>query len=98
MGGLLWYTTNNTLFGFMINDDIKDITDTVNNTTSRVFNSNIITSNLNLDGRVSCPDPIDSVNYTIEMNRLHTSDNEEDIKHYNDCLEQEVREDLKSGI
>lgn len=98
MGGLLWYTTTNTLFGFMLNEETKEIADTISSTTSQVFNSNIITSNLNLENKFNCPDPNDTDNYTLEMNRLHTSESEEDRKHYNDCLEQEVRNDLKAGI
>jgi hypothetical protein len=94
MSGLLWYTTNKSLFGFMLNEETKEITTTVSN----VFSSNIIDSNINLDGQIDCPDPSDSDNYTTEMSRLHNSDDDGDRQKYNDCLEKEIREDLKKGI
>jgi len=97
MGGLLWYTTNNTLFGFMLNEETKEIIDTVN-TGGGVFKSNIISDALNLDGGINCPDPSDTDNYRIEMDRLHNSDDENERQLYNDCLEKEVRDDLSRGI
>lgn len=96
MGGLLWYTTNNTLFGFMLNEETKEIIDTVS--TGGVFKSNIISDGLNLDGGINCPDPSDTDNYRIEMDRLHSSDDENERQLYNDCLEKEVRDDLSRGI
>ena len=96
MGGLLWYTTNNTLFGFMLNEETKEIIDTVS--TGGVFKSNIISDGLNLDGGINCPDPSDTDNYRIEMDRLHNSDDGNERQLYNDCLEKEVRDDLSRGI
>ena len=83
----------------MLNEETKEIIDTVSTaSTGSVFKSNIISNTLNLDGGINCPDPSDTDNYRIEMDRLHNSDDENERQLYNDCLEKEVRDDLSRGI
>ncbi len=91
-GGILWYTTSNTLFGFMVSTEENSVIHTATN----IFTSKLI-NGVNLDGTVSCPDPNDADNYTTEMNNLNTGDESDKLK-YNACLEKEIRADLKKGI
>lgn len=93
MAGIIWYTSNNTLFGFMFSDEQSKV---INKVTS-VFTSKLIESDINFDGQVDCPDPKDEDNYTIEMDRLHNGSDSDKLK-YRACLEQEIRSDLKKGI
>jgi len=93
MAGIIWYTSNNTLFGFMFSDEQSKV---INKVTS-VFTSKLIESDINFDGQVDCPDPKNEDNYTIEMDRLHNGSDSDKLK-YRACLEQEIRSDLKKGI
>ena len=93
IAGIIWYTSNNTLFGFMFSDEQSKV---INKVTS-VFTSKLIESDINFDGQVDCPDPKDEDNYTIEMDRLHNGSDSDKLK-YRACLEQEIRSDLKKGI
>ena len=99
IAGLIWYVShdNNSLFGFMIDDEI---TDKVQQTIGDTFSSDILGEiNLGkLDDKIDCPDPLDEDNYASEMNILNNSDLESDKQKYRDCLEQEVRADLEKGI
>ena len=93
MAGIIWYTSNNTLFGFMFSEEQSKV---INKATS-VFTSKLVNSDINFDGEVDCPDPTDEDNYTIEMDRLHNGSDSDKLK-YRACLEQEIRSDLKKGI
>ena len=93
IAGVIWYTSNNTLFGFMFSDEQSKV---INKVTS-VFTSKLIESDINFDGQVDCPDPKNEDNYTIEMDRLHNGSDSDKLK-YRACLEQEIRSDLKKGI
>lgn len=93
IAGIIWYTSNNTLFGFMFSEEQNEV---IHKATS-VFTSKLIESDINFDGEVDCPDPNDEDNYTIEMNRLNNGSESDKLK-YRACLEQEIRSDLKKGI
>jgi hypothetical protein len=93
IAGIIWYTSNNTLFGFIFSDEQSKV---INKVTS-VFTSKLIESDINFDGQVDCPDPKDEDNYTIEMDRLHNGSDSDKLK-YRACLEQEIRSDLKKGV
>lgn len=93
IAGIIWYTSNNTLFGFMFSEEQTKV---INKVTS-VFTSKLVESDINFDGEVDCPDPKDEDNYTIEMDRLHNGSDSDKLK-YRACLEQEIRSDLKKGI
>jgi len=93
IAGIIWYTSTNTLFGFMFSDEQ---TKTINKATS-VFTSKLIESDVRFDGEVDCPDPADEDNYTIEMDNLNNGSDADKLK-YRACLEQEIRSDLKKGI
>ena len=93
IAGIIWYASNNTLFGFVFSEEQSKI---INKATS-VFTSKLIESDINFDGEVDCPDPTDEDNYTTEMDRLHNGSESDKLK-YRACLEQEIRSDLKKGI
>uniref|UniRef100_A0A6C0CEL7 Uncharacterized protein n=1 Tax=viral metagenome TaxID=1070528 RepID=A0A6C0CEL7_9ZZZZ len=93
IAGIIWYTSNNTLFGFMFSEEQSEV---INKATS-VFTSKLIESDINFDGEVDCPDPKDEDNYTIEMDNLNNGSDADKLK-YRACLEQEIRSDLKKGI
>ena len=93
MAGIIWYTSNNTLFGFVFSEEQSKV---INKATS-VFTSKLIESDINFDGEVDCPDPNDEDNYTIEMDRLHNGSESDKLK-YRACLEKEIRSDLSKGI
>jgi hypothetical protein len=93
IAGVIWYTSNNTLFGFMFSSEENKV---INKATS-VFTSKLIESDINFDGEVDCPNIEDEGNYTTEMNRLNNGSDSDKLK-YRACLEQEIRSDLKKGI
>ena len=93
IAGIIWYTSNNTLFGFMFSEEQTKV---INKATS-VFTSKLVESDINFDGEVDCPDPTDEDNYTTEMDRLHNGSDSDKLK-YRSCLEQEIRSELKKGI
>lgn len=89
VGGLLWYSSFNSLFGFMVDED-EEISDMVGDT----FTSDLVDSVTISESEYSgCPEP-DSDDYDTLMNNLHDSD----MQQYNNCLEREVRLELESGI
>lgn len=92
----LWYTSNNSLFGFMVVN--KEI-DKVKEKTKGLFSSKVL-GEITFNNR-DCPVP-GSADYTSEMNKLHTSKIDADKKKYDDCLRHEVetniRADMKKGI
>ena len=96
IAGAIWYTTNNSLFGFMIvNKEISKVKEEANELFSSKVLGEIKFNNSN------CPVP-GSADYTSEMNKLHTSKIYADKKKYDDCLRHEVetniRADMKKGI
>ena len=95
IAGLLWYTTNNSLFGFMVVDEATKIKQTVGAT----FTSKLLGDIEFGEKKIKCPDPT-KPKYDMEMAKLSDRDNKEyyNLQHYNDCLEQEVRADMKKGI
>ena len=93
MAGIIWYTSNNTLFGFVFSEEQSKV---INKATS-VFTSKLVESDINFDGEVDCPDPNDKDNYTIEMDRLNNGSESDKLK-YRACLEKEIRSDLSKGI
>ena len=93
IAGVIWYTSTNTLFGFMFSDEQN----TVIHKATSVFTSKLIESDITFDGDVDCPDPKDEDNYTIEMDNLNNGSDSDKLK-YRACLEQEIRSDLKKGI
>lgn len=93
IAGVIWYTSNNTLFGFMFSEEQSKV---INKATS-VFTSKLVESDINFDGEVDCPDPEDESNYTIEMDNLNNGSDSDKLK-YRACLEQEIRSDLKKGV
>jgi hypothetical protein len=93
IAGVIWYTSNNTLFGFMFSSEENKV---INKATS-VFTSKLIESDINFDGEVDCPNIEDEGNYTTEMNSLNNGSDSDKLK-YRACLEQEIRSDLKKGI
>ena len=93
IAGIIWYTSNNTLFGFMFSSDQNEA---IHKATS-VFTSKLIESDINFDGEVDCPDPDDGDNYTIEMDNLNNGSDTDKLK-YRACLEKEIRDELKEGV
>ena len=93
IASIIWYTSDNTLFGFMFTKEETSVIDKVTN----VFTSKLIKGDINLDGQINCPDPKDETNYTTEMDKLNTGTDDDKLK-YNACLEKEIRADLKKGI
>ena len=89
LAGALWYSTNNSLFGFMINKKVEEKVKKVGAT----FSSKILTG-ITSDSRIEgCPDKTHE-DYNTQMQNLHDSD----LPKYNACLSQEVRDDLSKGI
>lgn len=92
LAGLLWYATNNTLFGFIILD--KDERDQLESDVNEVFRSSDIYEPDERDRRPTyCPEP-NVEDYDRVMNRLHNND----LSKFNSCLEYEVRRDLEDNI
>jgi hypothetical protein len=93
IAGALWYTTNNSLFGFMV---VPEEAEEVVSDAQSFFSSKVL-SGITLDNKVDCPVP-GSSDYTSEMNQLHTSSKQSDKDTYTACLEKEVRADLARGV
>ena len=90
--GILWYSTFNNLFGFMILDEDTTLTETVKD----VFDSKEIDRNLGLrQDSDDCPIPDlpegTNPDYDAEMNDLHSRN----LDKFNRCLELEIRADLE---
>jgi len=95
IAGLLWYTTNNSLFGFMVIE-----TDKIKKTVGATFSSKLLDGIVLGERKIKCPDPDKPEDYASEMTRLNNPKDKThyNLQHYNDCLEQEVRADLQKGI
>lgn len=92
VAGILWYSTFNNLFGFMVLQEDSEITEAVRD----VFDSKEIDRNLGLyEDSSDCPTPDEpegtNPDYDAEMNALHTTD----LDRFNTCLEREIRADLE---
>lgn len=88
VAGTIWYTTNNSLFGFMVNKQVQEKVEKVKAT----FSSKLLTGLTDAD-RIDCPDATHD-DYNTQMQSLHDSD----MAKYNACLSQEVRDDLARGV
>lgn len=88
IAGLIWYSTNNSLFGFMVNKKIQEKVEKVKAT----FSSKLLTGLTDAD-RIDCPVSTHK-DYNSQMQKLHDSD----MAKYNACLSQEVRDDLSKGV
>lgn len=88
IAGSVWYTTNNSLFGFMLNEETKETIKKAKST----FTTTLLTG-IKDSARLDCPDPTHD-DYNTQMQDL----NENDKEKYNACLSQEVRDDLEQGI
>lgn len=88
IAGALWYTTNNSLFGFVLNQEVTKKIDKV----TKTFDAKLLTGITDSD-KVDCPDKTHD-DYNAQMQNLHDND----LPKYNACLSQEVRADLSQGI
>lgn len=98
IAGMLWYSSNQSLFGFVFSDS-KVVTDTK---VAKTFKSTILDKfnlkELDKADSLDCPDP-DSENYDSEMSKLNDENaSNSDKQKYRDCLEKSVRDDMAKGI
>ena len=84
----IWYVTNNSLFGFVLNKSVEKKVEDVKST----FTTTLLTGGTDV-ARVDCPDPTHE-DYNSQMADLQ----DKNLPKYNACLSQEVRDDLKKGI